>query len=288
LFAKGIATHRTIGLTPTLKKLPRLGSSKLATLMNSARGNLSVPDFLALLDAYVEWNQKEARSVEGKNRHLSMVYEDKASVLAKTILRLSSKQNLEALRRSFQKITLTPSAQYFALALVRVGGSADIVRTIKKIEQAGYDIRYWFQIEMGRIFEKRMRELGGPVPIELVRVCRRKGFWNDDRGRASKVARKDRLPLKFRDNRALYLRLVAHAIIGAARTDNLDLLERLAQHNYRMIARAAAVRLAQLGGEGGIKMLQSAVSSAIESGNSEAFGLAVRDAEMQRFGLAQM
>jgi hypothetical protein len=288
LFAKGIATHRTTGLTPTLTKLSRLGSSKLATLLSSASGNLSVSDFLALVDAYVEWNQKEARFLDGMNMRLSMVYEDKASVLAKTILRLSSKQNLKPLRNAFEKITLTPSAQYFALALVHVGSSADIVRTIMKVESVEYAVQYWFQIEVGRIVEKRMREIGGPVPIQLLRICRRKGFWDDGRGRTSKVARKDKLALKYMYNRALYLRLVAHAIIGAARADNLDLLGRLAQHKYRMIARAAAVRLAQLGGDDGIKMLQSAVSPAIESGNSEAFGLAVRDAEMQRFGLAQM
>jgi energy-coupling factor transporter ATP-binding protein EcfA2 len=288
LFAKGIATHRTMGLTPTLTKLSRLGSSKLATLLNSARENLSVSDFLALLDAYVEWNQKEARFVDGMNTRLSMVYENKALVLAKTILRLSSKQNLVPLRNAFEKITLAPSAQYFALALVHVGSSADIVRTIKKVERAEYAVQYWFQIEVGRIFEKRMREIGEPVPIQLLRICQRKGFWDDDRDRTSRLARKDKLPLKYMHNRALYLRLVAHAIIGAARTDNLDLLERLAQHNYRMIARAAAVRMAQLGGDGGIKMLQSAVSSAIERGNSEAFGLAVRDAEIQKFGLAEI
>ena len=288
LFAKGIATHRTIGLAPTLIKLPRLGSSKVATLMNSARGNLNSSDFLALLDAYFEWNQKEARLADEMNRRLSRVYEDKASALAKTILRLSTKQNLKPLRNSFEKITLTPSAQYLALALVHAGTSADIVRTIKKVEQAGYDIRYWFQIEMGRIFEKRMREIGGPVPIELLRICRRKGFWDDDRGRTSKVARKDKLPLKHLDNRALYLRLVAHAVVGAAGQNDLDLLEKLAQHDYRMIARAAAVRLAQLGGDDGIKILQSAVKEAIERGNAEAFGIALRDAEIQRFGLAEI
>jgi energy-coupling factor transporter ATP-binding protein EcfA2 len=285
LFARGTATHRTAGLTPTLMKLPKLASSKVATLMNSASGNLSEPDFLALLGAYLKWNQKEAGLAGKMNRRLSRIYEDKASVLAKTIFRLSTKRNLKPLRNLFEKITLTPSAQYFALALLLLGSSADIVKIIKKVEQVGYDIRYWFQIEMGRIIEKRMKEIGGPIPIELLRICRRKGFWGEDRDRKSKVARKDKLPLKCMYNRALYLRLVAHAMIGAARQDNLDLLERLAQHNYRMIARAAAVRLAQLGGDTGIKMLQSAVTTAIERGNAEAFGLAVRDAEIQRFGL---
>jgi hypothetical protein len=287
LFAKGIATHRTVGLARTLMKLPRLASPRVATLMNSASGNLSESDYVALLDAYLKWNQKEARITGEINMRLSRLYEDKATALATTILRLSTKRNLKALRSLLEKITLTPSAQYCALALVHLGSLTDIVKTIKKVEQVAYDIRYWFQIEMGHIIEKRMEEIGGPVPNELLRICRKRGFWNGDLSWRSKVAAKDKLPLKYMGNRALYLRMVAHAMIGAARQENLDLLERLAQHNYRMIAKAAAARLAQLGGDDGMKMLQSGVTTAIERGNAEAFGLAVRDAEIQQFGLIE-
>jgi hypothetical protein len=99
---------------------------------------------------------------------------------------------------------------------------------------------------------------------------------------------KSEFRLKSLDNRALYLRLAAHAMIGAAGQDNLDLLKRLTQHRFRMIARAAAVRLAQLGGDGGIKMLQSVSTDAIENQNAEVFGVAVRDAEVQRLGLADL
>ena len=64
------------------------------------------------------------------------------------------------------------------------------------------------------------------MPIELVRIYRTRGVREDTRGRNSRVASKDKLPLKRLDNRDLYLRLVAHAMIGAARQDSLDLLER--------------------------------------------------------------
>jgi hypothetical protein len=174
------------------------------------------------------------------------------------------------------------------LALAHLGSSTDIVKIIRRVEQADYNIRYWFQMEMGHIIESRMRGLGGSVPPELVDICRRKGFWEDPRARRSKIARKNELPLKSLGNRALYLRLVAHAMIGAARQDNLDLLKKLARHGFRMIARAAAVRLAQIGGDVGIRMLQSVSTDAIERRDAEAFGLAVRDAEIQRLGLADL
>jgi hypothetical protein len=178
---------------------------------------------------------------------------------------------------------LTPSAQYYALALIRIGKSSDVLKVIRRVARADHDIRYWFQIEMGRIVEKRMAELGGRLPGEFLRVHKKKGFWEDSRNRRSKFSRKDLLPLKHLDNRTLYLRLVAHAMIGAARRNDLDILKRLAQHDYRMIARAAAIRLARVAGDAGIRVLQSAVDAAIEHGNAKSFGLAVRDAEIQKY-----
>ena len=183
---------------------------------------------------------------------------------------------------------MTPSAQYYTLALVRLGSSRDIATIIKRVAGVNYDIRYWFQVEMGLAFEKRMKELGGTVPIELVRICQKRGFWDNTRDRRSRVPSKDRLNLKYSDNRSLYLRLVAHAVIGAAGQDDLKQLERLAQHKYKMVAKAAATRLAQLAGDEGIRILQAAVGPAIERRNAEPFGEAVRDAEIRRLGLAKL
>ena len=287
LFAKGIETRRNVGLVPILKRLPKLGASKVTTLMNSVGETASSQDVRSLLEAYVRWNRKEAEHW-GRGFRLRAVYEDKASTLAMALLRIATKRDLVLLRNSFQKIILTPSAQYYALALIKVGNSSDILKVIRRVARADHDIRYWFQIEMGRIVEKRMTELGGHLPSELLHVHKKKGFWEDSRNRRSKFSRKDLLPLKRLDNRTLYLRLVAHALIGAARRNNLDILKRLAQHDYRMIARAAAIRLARVAGDSGIRILQSAVDAAIEHGNAESFGLAVRDAEIQRLGLAEL
>lgn len=288
LLAKGMVIHRSTGWGPILKRVPKLRASKIATLANSVGRNLDGQDFRALLEGYVQWNKKEAEHAGDRNRRLWAVYESKASTLAMTMLRTATKRDLKLLRNSFQLISLTPSAQYFVLTLVRWGNAKDILKIIKRIERANQDIRYWFQIEMGHAVERRMTDLGGSLPIELLRISTRKGFREDSRNERSKLSRKDALPLKYSDNRALYLRIVAHAMIGAARQDNLDLLQRLAQHNYRMIARAAAIRLARLAGDAGIKMLQSTVAAAIERGNGEQFGLAVRDAEIQRLGLAEL
>lgn len=73
----------------------------------------------------------------------------------------------------------------------------------------------------------------------------------------------------------------------SAGRDDLRLLQALSRHEYRLVARAAAVRLAQFGDDG-MAMLQSAVSGAIEQQVAENFGAAVRDAETERFGLIEL
>lgn len=285
LFAKGILTHRTLGWGPILKQLPKLGAAKIGTLANAAGENTEGGDFRALLEGYMLWNRKEAAQVGPR---LRAVYENKASILAVAVLRTATRRDLKPLRESFNSIILTPSAQYLALTLARLGNSTDILQIIRRVEQAEYDIRFWFQIEMGHAIERRMAELDRRVPAELVRVLRRKGFWEDSRNARRKFSRKELLPLKHADNRALYLRIVAHAMIGAAGPGDLDLLQRLTQHDYRMIARAAAIRLVRVAGDAGVKMLQMTAVAAMERGNAEPFGTAVRDAEIQHLGLAEL
>ena len=169
-----------------------------------------------------------------------------------------------------------------------LGSASDIVRIIKRVEEVQYGIRFWFQVEMGLAFEGRMKEMGGPVPPELLRICQKRGFWEDERGRRIKMLRKDKLNLRESDNRSLYLRLVAHAVIGTSGPKDLKLLQQLTQHRYRMVAKAAAVRLVELVGDEGIKILQSNVGDAIERRNAEPFGGAIREAEIEALKLADL
>jgi hypothetical protein len=97
-----------------LKRLPKVGVSKVATLMNSVGGSVSSRDFRSLLDTYVRWNRKEAEHW-GRGYRLRAVYEDKASTLAMALLRAATKRDLVPLRNSFQRISLTPS-----VAILRV------------------------------------------------------------------------------------------------------------------------------------------------------------------------
>jgi len=286
LFASGIARNRTVGIPATLKRLGHLGAEQNLSLLNSIVPPVTEPDIESLLTGYRYWNQKEADLTDKSNKRIAQVTEAKATAFAKTVLRVSTEQNLAALREAYGEISLTSSAQYISMALVRLGDAGDVIRLIERIGSTEDRIPYWFQIEVGRTIGRRMRSLRSSLPAELLRIYENNEFWRDPRAK-SLSARRSKLPLKNIDNRALYVRVVANALIGSAGLDDLKLLQALSQHEYRLVARAAAVRLAQFEDDG-MALLQSAVSGAIEHQVAEQFGAAVRDAEIERFGLIEL
>jgi hypothetical protein len=257
-------------------------------MLSPVRGKITEKEFVALLRAYLEWNQQEAAHMNELNRFRRAIYEDKATALATAILRIATERNLKSLRSTFQKITLTPSAQYYVLSLLRVGTTKDVLRIIKKVGTSDSEVRYWFQIQVAYAIERRMLELGGRIPVTLRRLCVCKAFREDPQRGKSRFSRGDMLPVKVSFNRGLFRRLVAHAAIGAARIEDSGLLKELAEHEFHLIARASAIRLTTLGGDAGIALLQSATADAIEQGHTESFAFAFRDAEIQKLGLAKL
>jgi hypothetical protein len=120
-FASGIVRNRIVGIPATLKRLRRLGVEQNVSQLNSIAPPVTVPDMQSLLTDYRSWNQKEAGLTDNSNERVAQVYEAKATAFAKTVLRVSTEQNLAALREAFGEISLTSSAQYISMALVRLG-----------------------------------------------------------------------------------------------------------------------------------------------------------------------
>jgi conflict system STAND superfamily ATPase/uncharacterized protein DUF4062 len=286
LFAKALVTFRTKGVQPIIRKLAELGAQNFVLILSPIIGPSTRSDFAALLRAYKRWNEKEAIDMELRDRVKHAPSEDKASALSETILRTATRKNLDQLRQTLSKITLTPSAQFFVLALLRIGNAKDVSQVIRKVERSSTSVHYWFQIEVARSVEKRMGELKGKAPRRLLRILAKKAFWENPLAEESKFSRKDLLSLKNAYNRTLYIRLIAHTAIGAARLEDGDMLRKLAMHDYHLIAQAAAIRLIDLAGEEGIRMLQSGVTEAVEAGQTESLALALRDAEIHKFELA--
>jgi hypothetical protein len=128
-----------------------------------------------------------------------------------------------------------------------------------------------------------MAEIADRIPTELRGVMERKAFWGHPRD--ERMRKSDLLPIAQPANRTLFIRLVAHTIIGGAQSADSDLLCRLAMHPYRMIARAAAIRLIAILGADGMSRLLSVLAGKIE--NDDSLAVAIRDAEMQHYGVAE-
>jgi hypothetical protein len=288
LLAKALVTFRTKGVRPLISKLPELGADNMAVILRPVTGPLTKKDFAALLRAYKQWNEKEASDMEQRDREERAFSEDKATVLSETILRTATRKNLNQLRQTLNEIILTPSAQYFVLALLRIGSTKDVSQVIRKVETSNGDVRYWFQIEVARSIEKRMMELRRKPPRRLLRILAKKAFWENPLAEKSNFSKKDLLHLRHGYNRTLYIRLVAHTAIGAARLEDSDILRKLAMHDYHLIAQAAAIRLIDLAGDEGIRMLQSGITEAVEAGQTKSLALAIRDAEIHKFELARL
>jgi len=288
LHAWAVAAFRMSGLRPILNKLRRMRAENFEVLLSPVDHRLTRREFRALLHAYRHWNMKEAERIQFENDPRYAIFESKATALSKTILKAATKRDLKQLRQGLEEINLTPSAEHYALALMRTGQAKDVLRIIRKVEKATIEVHYWFHVGIAQAIGKRMTELQVPPPRLLLRMCERKAFWESPFAERSRFLKRDLLPVKNWRNQRLYRRLVAHAVIGATTLKDLPLLKKMAQHEYRMIARAAAIRLTELAGDEGIRILQSLTTDAMAKGQAESLALALREAEVQRTGVAQL
>ena len=288
ILGESIARYQSRRLNVIFNNISTMGGEKTSVSLAPVRGTLRDQDFLALLRAYENCNTREAAHMEEESRFRRAIYESKATALATAILRTAAPTNVESLRTSLARITLTPSSQYHVLALLSIGSSTDVLQIIEKVQDSREQVQYWFQTPLVRTVEKRMGELGEQIPNLLRCICERKAFWEDPRAGKSKFLEKDLLPLRVKYNRALYVRLVAHTVIGSSTMQDSPLLQKLAQHEFHLIARAAAIRLTKLAGNAGLKLLQSCTTEAIAHGHTESFAFAFRDAEIQTLGLAEL
>lgn len=130
LFAQGVTLQRTSGLRSVLRKACRMSGTRAAIMLSSIDKKLSDEEFLALMQAYLEYNQREAAHIEEENRRIRAIYENKATALAVAVLNAATPARIDPIRRTFEKLILTPSAQYFVLALLDSGKAGDILRMI--------------------------------------------------------------------------------------------------------------------------------------------------------------
>ena len=149
-------------------------------------------------------------------------------------------------------------------------------------------LRCWLQIEVAHIVEERMNALGVGIPPEIKLILEKKDFWENPALRDRERTTEGALPLKNKSNRTVFVRVAAHAAIGAARKADSDLLCRLVSHPFSLAARAAAIKLIALFGDKGMQTIQSKISDMMHEGSAKNVAMALRDAEIHQFGLARL
>lgn len=175
------------------------------------------------------------------------------------------------------------------LALLTYGNIDDFKLVLTRIEEVEYKIDFWNHTELGRAIAKQIANIVTGIPDFLIEIMEKKEFWQyiqaNDRKR---MAKNDLLQIQDLSNRALFVRLTAYAMIGAANLDNQEHLVRLAIHNYGLIARGAAIRLVRLLREEAIRKLNAKIDDSILDGQSNSLADALRYAEIEFYGIASL
>jgi hypothetical protein len=281
-FGMALCCLRSGRLAMLLKKVRRATSDEAQTYLAAVSGAMTTADVGRLVSAYTCLNAKEG------SRYERPVVSTRAHAVAAAILRCSSDQHLPRIRRAMKAIRLTPSSREIALALLTHGGGADLRLVLDRVGEARDAVDFGNHTELGQALQERMEGLHEGCPRFLTGLAQKAEFWEyfPARERATQ-ARRSLLPIKCVDNRALYVRLVAHGLIGTVRVGQEDDLVALAGHNYRLIASGAAIRLVRLGGDGAFRKLSARVDAVLQEGRAGIFAVALRAAEMEFFGLTK-
>jgi hypothetical protein len=280
LFALALLAMKQGRLQQLLKRV-KIGSRETARISIKALRCTSSPKvFLQLTSTYCEWNALE------RGRYDRPSLNTKASMLSATIRRMMKPEYLNILRECFRQIRLTSSSREIVLAILQFGRKSDLKLLFEKIEKEPERIDYWNHTELGRTAGRNMRLRGKGIPKYLRQVIATKEFREyippSDR-KQSRV--RELLPLASADNRALYIRLAAYAVIGACTSSDARYLLELTTHQYSLISRAAAVKLVELFGIDAFRMLSDRIDDTMLSGKVAPLSEALRYAEMQFYAV---
>ena len=236
-----------------------------------------------MLATYEEWNKIEDEATPAA--------QIKATALANAISRCVRHSLLPRLRETAGRIRLAgaKSSRPIILSLLKFGNKSDVRLVLDRIANEEFSIYFTNHTELGRALMKRMAEVESSVPKFLSSIISKREFWDyipaKDQGEAQPG---DLLPLKDWSNRSLYIRIVGYAVIGAANEKDSETLISLANHNYGLIARAAAIRLVQLFGLSALSRLAVMIPESLTNGTAQSLSDAIRHAEIELYGVATL
>lgn len=283
LFGRSLALVREGRIQELIKRVRQVSKEEAALMLAGIGKEISAKLFDAVVTEYEGWNSQE------KGRYERPAVYAKANAYATTILCSSSEEGLQRLRQAMKRIELTPSSRAIVLALSKYGDVGDVEYLLGRIAAEEKEIEFWNHTELGRCVARRMEELGGGMPASLKEIQNKPEFWEyiPAEERANRPE-SDLLGLKNSSNKALYIRFASYAMIGAAEEQDQDLLLRLTNHDYGLIARAASIRLVRLLKEAAINLMSTKIDDSIQKGNPKSLAEALRAAEIELYDVARL
>lgn len=286
LFGKGLSYIRTGRIKALLREAQRTSQEKAERLLAAIGVRVTSTGFETIISTYEDWNLREKGRYETPG---TPSLNAKAKALAYAISRAMSSEYLPSVRQVARTIRLTPSAREIIHALLKHAGLEDFRLVLNRVAEENDRIDFWNHMELARTASRRMEKLTEQIPEFLLDIERRREFWEyiPPENRAN-LTEDDLLPIKDLSNRALYVRLAACMMIGAAGKEDQEYLVRLSTHEYEAIARPAAIRLVRLFGEDALRKLSSKVDDAIQNNRASSVAGALRSAEIEYFGIADL
>jgi len=282
LFGKALAYNRQGRIKQLLNEVSRVSAENAQILLSGIDKKISDNEFGLLIAEYEKWNSKE------KDFEKPAIF-TKANACAVAILNSASGDRLHFVRDAMSKIHLTRSSRYIVLTILIYGEIDDIKGVLNRIASENNNIVYWNHTELGIAVVKRLRKIGGGIPKFLKDIYNKKEFWDyihhDER---KSVPKSELLPIKQLNNRALYIRLSAYAMIGMAEKKDQACLLNLTTHGYGLISRAAVKRLVGLLKEGTLDLLCADVDISIRTGKSRSLADVLRWAELELYGITSL
>jgi hypothetical protein len=280
LLGEGLVAVRRGQIDKLLKMVKSRPRKEVGVMLGALAGSLAANDFNALLATYEAWNKREL-----DERIAPAVY-GKAEALAGAVARTTRPELMAALRATIKRIRITYSARTLVLALLSHGRTQDVALVLQRVADNESRIEFRNHTELGRETARRMAEIAGTIPDFLRAILNKREFW--EHRADGELSSEDLLPLHSAINRPLYVRLAAYATIGAAGEKDAESLLGLAMHPFGLIARAAVIRLIHILKAKAFNQLMNAMTVDMPERKAESFAAAIRDAEIEYYGIANV
>jgi hypothetical protein len=280
IFARALLLVKTGHILRLLELCQRLSKKNASAALQAVAAGVTKAGFRTLLTRFSKWTHKPPEWFHSSSNYA------KALALSEATCGATRPDLVPILREEFSGLPLQWPSRPLILALVRHGAMRDLKVIVDRILASKENIEVWNHTQLGHEAAALAAKTSSGIPNYLSAFLKGRDFWGylsaKDRRAA---AAHEILPVKAPDNRPFLIRMAGYAIIGAAQKKDEKTLIRLCSHNYSMIARAAALRLADLFGDRALTILADEVDDAVRERTINSLAEALTQAEMRVLGV---